>query len=63
MRLRDWIGTAATIGLATMVMVTFGVMVGRFLGAVAGKRAEIGGGLILIGIGSWILAGHLGYLA
>ncbi|CDY76324.1 Integral membrane protein [Caballeronia glathei] len=57
------LSTAATIGLATMVMVTFGVMVGRFLGAVAGKRAEIGGGLILIGIGSWILAGHLGYLA
>jgi putative Mn2+ efflux pump MntP len=57
------LSTAATIGLATMVMVTFGVMVGRFLGAVAGKRAEIGGGLILIAIGSWILAGHLGYLA
>jgi putative Mn2+ efflux pump MntP len=55
--------TAATIGLATMIMVTLGVMVGRFLGAVVGQRAEIAGGVILVGIGSLILAEHLGYLA
>jgi putative Mn2+ efflux pump MntP len=56
------LSTAATIGLATMVMVTLGVMVGRFLGAVAGQRAEIGGGVILIVIGSVILAEHLGFM-
>jgi putative Mn2+ efflux pump MntP len=56
------LSTAATIGLATMVMVTLGVMVGRFLGAVAGQRAEIVGGVILVAIGSLILAEHLGYM-
>jgi len=54
--------TAATIGLATMVMVTFGVMLGRGLGAAVGRRAEIIGGLILTAIGCFILAQHLGYL-
>lgn len=52
--------TAATIGLATLIMVTIGVMVGRFLGRAVGQRAEIAGGLILVVIGSMILAEHLG---
>lgn len=51
--------TAAAIGLATFTMVTLGVMLGRVLGAVIGKRAEIAGGIILIGIGSYILYEHL----
>ena len=51
---------AATIGLTTFLAVTAGVMVGRVLGAVAGKRAEIGGGLLLVGIGTAILVEHLG---
>ena len=46
---------AAAIGLATFVMVTVGVMLGRVLGAIAGKRAEILGGLLLIGIGTAIV--------
>jgi manganese efflux pump family protein len=50
---------AAAIGLTTCVMVTLGVMLGRVLGAVAGKRAEIVGGLLLIGIGAAILNDHL----
>lgn len=50
---------AAAIGLTTFVMVTFGVMVGKVLGALAGKRAEMLGGLVLIGIGSIILVEHL----
>lgn len=50
---------AAAIGCATFAMVTLGVMVGRVLGSVAGKRAEMLGGLILIGIGSAILFEHL----
>jgi manganese efflux pump family protein len=56
------LSTAATIGVATMVMVTLGVMVGRFLGVVVGQKAEIVGGVILVGIGGAILAEHLGYL-
>lgn len=51
---------AAAIGFTTFVMVTLGVMVGRVLGAVAGKRAEVIGGLLLIGIGAAILVEHLG---
>lgn len=50
---------AAAIGFTTFVMVTAGVMLGRVLGTVAGKRAEIVGGLLLIGIGSAILHEHL----
>ena len=50
---------AVAIGFTTFVMVTAGVMLGRVLGAVAGKRAEIVGGLLLIGIGSAILHEHL----
>lgn len=51
---------AIAIGLATFTMVTIGVLLGRALGAMAGKRAEIAGGLVLIGIGSAILYEHLG---
>lgn len=58
----DIISTAAAIGFATLVMVTMGVMLGRVLGAGMGKRAEMAGGIILIGVGCTILAEHLGYL-
>jgi putative Mn2+ efflux pump MntP len=51
--------TAAAIGLATATMVTIGVMVGRVVGAIVGRRAECAGGIILIGIGALILAEHL----
>jgi len=51
--------TAMAIGLATLLMVTIGVMVGRLIGAIAGKRAEMLGGLALIGIGATILYEHL----
>ena len=51
--------TAVAIGTATLLMVTLGVMVGRLLGAVIGKRAEILGGIALISIGSLILYEHL----
>ncbi len=52
--------TAAAIGLATFTMVTIGVMLGRVLGLIAGKRAELMGGIILIGIGCLILYEHIG---
>ena len=50
---------ALVIGLTTLVMVTLGIMLGRVLGSLAGKRAEIVGGLMLIGIGTAILYEHL----
>ncbi|MEE1920804.1 manganese efflux pump MntP [Pseudomonas sp. 148P] len=50
---------AAAIGLATLVMVTLGVMLGRVLGAVVGKRAEIVGGIVLMLVGATILYEHL----
>jgi manganese efflux pump family protein len=50
--------TAAAIGFATFTMVTIGVMLGRVLGLMFGKRSEIVGGLVLIAIGSYILYEH-----
>lgn len=50
---------AITIGLCTFTMVTLGVMLGRVLGVMIGKRAEIAGGAILILVGSAILHEHL----
>jgi putative Mn2+ efflux pump MntP len=46
------------IGLCTLVMVTLGVMLGRVLGTLAGKRAEMLGGVILIVIGILIAYEH-----
>jgi manganese efflux pump family protein len=40
-------------------MVTLGIMLGRILGSLAGKRAEIIGGILLIAIGCAILYEHL----
>jgi hypothetical protein len=37
---------------------TLGMMVGRFIGPLLGKRAEILGGIVLIGIGAQILWAH-----
>jgi putative Mn2+ efflux pump MntP len=51
---------ALAIGLATLVMVTLGIMLGRTLGRMAGKRAEVGGGVLLVLIGLAILYEHLG---
>lgn len=53
------LAAAALIGLATTIMVTLGVMLGRVVGAVIGHRAEIFGGVMLIGVGFWILSSHL----
>lgn len=50
---------ASAIGLATTVMVTIGVMLGRVLGNAVGKRAEIIGGVVLMLVGATILYEHL----
>ncbi|MGR7891975.1 manganese efflux pump MntP [Klebsiella aerogenes] len=52
------IATALAIGCATFTMSTLGIMVGRFIGPLLGKRAEILGGIVLIGIGAQILWSH-----
>ena len=55
----DILTVAAAIGFSTFVMVTLGVMLGKVLGTLTGKRAEIAGGVILILIGTTILVEHL----
>jgi manganese efflux pump family protein len=40
-------------------MVTIGVMLGRVLGVLAGQRAEVAGGFVLVGVGTAILIEHL----
>jgi len=54
--------TALAIGASTMIMASAGILLGRFLGPVMGKWAEIFGGVVLIGIGTSILVEHLGVL-
>ena len=49
---------ALAIGLATMTMVTIGVMLGRLIGTAIGRKAEILGGMVLIGVGAAILYEH-----
>ena len=51
---------AFAIGCTTFVTVTAGVMLGRALGAAAGQRAEIAGGVLRVGVGALILHEHLG---
>ncbi len=52
------ITTALAIGCATLIMSTLGMMIGKFIGPLLGKRAEILGGVVLIGIGIQILWSH-----
>lgn len=56
----DIVPVAFAIGVTTLTMVALGVMLGRILGTVAGRKAEVIGGLILLGIGAGILYEHLG---
>ena len=57
------VSTSVAIGCTTLLMVVVGVMLGRLLGSLAGRRAEVAGGVILIGIGTMILVDHLGLTA
>ncbi len=50
---------AGAMGLATMIMVIIGTMLGRVLGSLVGKRAEIIGGVVLMIMGAAILYEHL----
>jgi putative Mn2+ efflux pump MntP len=50
---------AVVIGLVCFFLTILGAKLGPVVGRVAGKRAELAGGLILIGIGLKILISHL----
>ena len=50
---------AAVIGVTSFLMTIVGAKLGPVVGRVVGKRAELVGGLILIGIGVKILVEHL----
>lgn len=48
-----------TIGVVTAVLSIIGLYAGRHFGAVLGKRLDLAGGLVLIGLGCKILIEHL----
>jgi len=50
---------AAVIGVTCFSMTVVGALIGPLVGRVVGKRAELLGGLVLVGIGIKILAEHL----
>lgn len=54
--------TALAIGTSTTIMAAVGLRLGRLLGQKIGSRAEMAGGVVLIGIGTFILLENLGYL-
>lgn len=54
---------AFAIGVVTLLLSTFGLIAGNRLGRLFGKRMEILGGLILVGIGLKILFEHLHILS
>jgi putative Mn2+ efflux pump MntP len=48
-----------TIGVTTALLSVLGLFVGRRFGALLGKRLDVAGGLLLIGLGTKILIEHL----
>lgn len=52
-------GPSLTIGIVTLGLSLFGLLAGNRLGVKFGKRMEVLGGLILVGIGLRILMTHL----
>lgn len=53
---------ALSIGLTTFALTTLGMLIGARVGARTGKYAELLGGFALIGIGTFILAEHMGWM-
>ena len=53
------LGASALIGVVCFLMTASGMVFGRKLGGILGRRAELIGGLVLIGIGIKILTEHL----
>lgn len=50
---------AAMIGIITALLSALAIMIGKQVGTKAGKRMEVFGGVILVGIGVHILFAHL----
>jgi putative Mn2+ efflux pump MntP len=50
---------ALVIGIVAAALTTLGMLLGRRIGKLWGRRVEVIGGLILIGIGVKILIEHL----
>lgn len=50
---------SSTIGITAFLVTALGFVLGRKVGGVVGKRAEVVGGVILIGIGIKILLEHM----
>jgi len=59
MDLRGIVAVSLAIGLATFVMSTIGMLVGKAIGTRFGKVAELGAGVVLCVIGAMILKAHL----
>ena len=55
----DIVVVALAIGATTMAMSTMGLMVGHSLGQRFGRIAEMAGGVVLAGMGAWVLMSHL----
>lgn len=51
--------TLATIGITTALSSALGLFAGRHFGALLGKRLDLAGGLVLVGLGTKILVEHL----
>jgi manganese efflux pump family protein len=51
--------SCVVIGATTLAMSVVGVLLGRTVGAVVGRRAEVIGGFLLVAIGTKILIEHL----
>jgi putative Mn2+ efflux pump MntP len=49
----------ATIGITTALLSALGLFAGRRFGSLLGKRLDVAGGLVLIGLGTKILVEHL----
>jgi manganese efflux pump family protein len=47
------------IGAVTLILSMAGLFIGTVAGALIGRRAEVLGGLVLIGIGAKILVEHV----
>jgi putative Mn2+ efflux pump MntP len=50
---------SSTIGITALLVTTIGLILGKKAGTLIGKRAEIVGGVILLGIGLRILLEHM----
>ena len=56
----DILPSVALIGVVTFVLSALGVVIGHRFGAKITQKAELGGGVVLVGIGVKILLEHLG---